>query len=361
MLLPPGAGRCADTTAAAGDIAVADRHAPGTVDRHRHRWCPSGASALTMSSADRVIAVRVDVRQPGGRNLDGRARRHVPQPPVVVAAVDARRRFDRECRIRHVVGAHRAHVHIASLGGLDAMTQRPERGEDRTVARFVVAELTVDEHIWVESSNTRTRPVSAAVVPSVPVTVRSKTTVVTSSGAVNVGVGPASVPEPAVTSGPDVCAHAIDASGVPAAMPTAASWTAAPRSTAWSTPALAMAGTPTVVVVSGTVVEVGRRGGGGGGRCRRRRRRGGLFVATRSTTNAPITASSPRTAATLAAMVIPPTAAFVHRSCRCSRRKPSAVMTANCPHLLSLAGQAGLADLVEARPDEPDETAFPRG
>src|SRR6187431_455135 len=110
--------------------------------------------------------------------------------------------------------------------------------------------------VWVESSNTRTTTASAAVVPSVAVTARSKPTVVTSSGAVNDGDGPVNAPAPPVTSGPDVCVHTIDSSDVPAARPTAASWTAAPRSTARSTPALATAGTTTVVVVSGTVVDV---------------------------------------------------------------------------------------------------------
>ncbi len=100
------------------------------------------------------------------------------------------------------------------------------------------------------SSNTRTIT-SSVTTPFAPVTVSRSVTVLTSAGASNVGVDPASEPAPPVTSGPDIWTQTTDSSGVSAVRSSAARSTVAPTSTARSGPPRATAVSGVVVVVSG--------------------------------------------------------------------------------------------------------------
>ena len=157
---------------------------------------------------------------------------------------------------RSYVPTERTYTSLPSAT-LDAVPQRLEGGEDRAVARVVARRVHRRRTpSCVESSNTRTTTESVAVVPSVPVTVRSNAIVDTSSGAVNDGDGPPSVPAPPVTSGPDALGPDDRRVGRTRGHADGGELHRRSRSSATSTPALATAGTAAVVGVSGTVVDV---------------------------------------------------------------------------------------------------------
>ena len=206
---------------------------------------PSGASIATMSSADSGDRGGIDVRQPEAGTVNRCACRHVAQPRLVVAAIDARGGIDRDGGIGHVVRAHRAHVHVAALGGVDAVPQGPERGEAwcRHRPRRCRVHRRRTPSGW--SPRTPARRRSRSPSPSVPVTVRCERHRAHVGGRGERRRRPGSACPPRRSRpGPTSASRRSTSSGVPPASPTAASSTVAPTSTATSTPALATAGPP---------------------------------------------------------------------------------------------------------------------